>query len=367
MGLPLKFRAEKKMVKRIEKMRKKMFTLVEIVLALMVTAVGIIGVMALFPVGLQKNKESISNRSAADAADQFLHSAVAKIGSDWETHNAFPLSISVADESDIFWSRDNWIESSNVDVKFSTINETDSFDYTINNTGMFRIAQITPGNITDFTAVIRSWKELVVVGDPRLNGDIMPWAVLEMNSDVGRGFDYGEEYVIKYNAGSSVTPGNFGCVNFSGGGGGGASQYQDYIANGGIEASVGDQFYPQTGNMVGPTVNGVNSRLAVTPYIRIPVVSSFPNGSSQQVIIVEFLPFKLVAVSGHGNSGATVKAVYIGEDNNGDGVEATSEKLTLKAEISWPYHLPYSARQKEIYSLMMFKAGHLNSIGINPY
>lgn len=85
-------------------------------------------------------------------------------------------------------------------------------------------------------------------------------------------------------------------------------------------------------------------------------------GASDTVTVVDFLPFKLLSTSGGGNAGAQVKAIYIGQDSIGNGSETTFEKINLKAEISWPAHIQYSLREKEIYSIMLFQGGNLNSI-----
>lgn len=261
----------------------KKFTMVEIVLAIMVAAVGVIGVMALMPIGLSKNKDTVYQRTAADAADQFLHQTAAKIRSNWKVHNAFPeVKNEQLSEDEIYWSEEDYlIESKATRIQFSAINVTDEFDPEVHQHGIFRVTHVTLNNdksLDDFVGVIKAWKEITIDGDQRLNGDIMPWGVVQFNDDIGRGFMYGEQYTLKYNSGGQVSSGNFGCVNFSGGGGGGAAQYQNHIENGGIEASVGDEYYPNTGNMVGPTIAGLETRLENSPYVLIPVVTEFGNG-----------------------------------------------------------------------------------------
>jgi hypothetical protein len=344
---------------------RKTFTLVEIALALMVASVGIIGIMALFPVGLAKNKETISTRSAADAGDQFLHTMAAEVRADWEVTDAFPDIMPTMAEDTIVWSNGTVLENSNATFNFSALNVSDDFDPLVNQDGLFKVTQTTPGNVVDFTGVIRSWKELVEIGDPRLNGDVMPFGLVDASGgtdDVGFGFMNSEEYTLKHNSNGGVTAGNFGALNFSGQQGGGASLYEQFIISGGNSVQVGETYSPETGNMVGKTISGMQSRLDPTPYIRVPVVTSFPNGASQEVAIIGFLPFKLVAVSGTGNTAAIIKAVYIGSDIDGNASSTSSYKLTLKAEVSWPYELPYASRQTETFSLTLFKGGYVYSV-----
>lgn len=49
------------------------FNMVEIALAMAVLALGVISIMALFPIGLSANRDSMAESYAADSADQFVH------------------------------------------------------------------------------------------------------------------------------------------------------------------------------------------------------------------------------------------------------------------------------------------------------
>lgn len=161
---------------------------------------------------------------------------------------------------------------------------------------------------------------IIKLGEDELksSGDIVPWGVVKSGEDENFGYTIGTEYVIKQSpATDPLTPGNFGCLDLDGNHGGGANDYLDRIKLG-YEGtiSIGDLIYPETGNMAGPTIDGVNYRLANGMVdIRIPVVSGFGNGQSSQVEILGFLNFKLMGsgIEGNGaNAKASVRAIFTG-------------------------------------------------------
>jgi type II secretory pathway pseudopilin PulG len=351
-------------------MKLKRFSLIEVVLALLVVAVGIVGIMALFPVGLSKNKESVHARSASDAADQFLHVMASNIGAEWSEVYSLPDALPSMSESNIQWSENSILPNSNTKIQFSSVNVTDNWNPNVHQDGVFKVSQITPSNIVDFTGVIRAWKELEVFENAMyqkpdiMQGDIMPFGIIaESTSDtVDYGFDEDKSYVVKAGPQGSLAPGNYGALAL---GGSGANVYLNNILNGYSSLSVGQIVDSQTGNIAGPTQTGIEQRLAATPYVRIPVITELNNGKSE-VEVLAFLAFKLSSVSVTANN-ASIEAQYLGpatigesDGSSGDATEITlspSYKLNLKCEISWPADLPYENRHKEIYSLKLTKVG----------
>lgn len=161
---------------------------------------------------------------------------------------------------------------------------------------------------------------LLKLGEDELQstGDIAPWGIVQAGNDEHFGYTPGTEYIIKQSpATEALAPGNFGCLDLDGNHGGGANDYENRIKFG-FEGSldIGDLIYPETGNMAGPTIDGVEYRIANGLIdIRIPVVSGFGNGQSSQVEILGFLNFRLTGsgVEGKGaNAKATVRAIYTG-------------------------------------------------------
>lgn len=73
-------------------------------------------------------------------------------------------------------------------------------------------------------------------------------------------FTYGQKVVLKGGSGNSVGPGNYGALAL---GGNGANTYRDNLASGyQSPLRVGDRVPTKPGNMVGPTEQGCNARMA---------------------------------------------------------------------------------------------------------
>lgn len=52
---------------------KEIFTLVEVTMAIAVMAIGMMGIMALFPIGFQATKNAVGDNYSSELADQFLN------------------------------------------------------------------------------------------------------------------------------------------------------------------------------------------------------------------------------------------------------------------------------------------------------
>jgi hypothetical protein len=166
---------------------------------------------------------------------------------------------------------------------------------------------------------------VIKLGEKELDpfgGGLAPWGVVPIVATDLKDFGYASNtvYIIKQSGGEALTPGNFGCLDLDGNHGGGANDYEDRIKYG-YEGTleIGDLIYPETGNMAGPTVDGVQYRIDNNLLdMRIPVVSGFGNGQSDQVEIIGFLNFRLTqgaTSEGNGNNArATVYAMYLGAD-----------------------------------------------------
>jgi Flp pilus assembly protein TadG len=154
-----------------------------------------------------------------------------------------------------------------------------------------------------------------VIGSPEAYTKVVPWGLLEGD------YAYGTEYTLKYGAPPELAPGNFGALGIDGPG---ANIYEDSIVNGTeTELTIGDWVDVETGNMAGPTRDGVEERVEgqqdyewstdlITPapeyalargdsqLIIIPIISHWPHGHSEQVQILGFKPFILSGYTGHG-------------------------------------------------------------------
>ncbi len=209
-----------------------------------------------------------------------------------------------------------------------------------------------------------------------------PWGVIpkDINDKKDFGFVIGSIYTIKYGSGQLTDAGqglngNFGALDvdsaFDDGHGGGASgkeyvdpndgrtyadNYEGWIKYGlnknkfpGLK--IGDELWPETGNMAGPTRDGVEYRIEHDMLdIRIPVVPSFPKGQSSMVTIIGFLNFRLSIVGGSGNN-ATVTGTYMGS-------EYAVDNASGELKISYGRIDPDNVSDNESQYLDNFKYGY---------
>jgi len=146
-----------------------------------------------------------------------------------------------------------------------------------------------------------------------------------------RDFKYGESYEIKYGGGEG-SQGNFGALAFSGYGG---NNYKYYLIHGyDGELTVGMEVPTEPGNMSGPTIDGILSRLNADKYrpecqcsenvardcqriLYLPIVDELDVNGRKGVKIVGFAAFYLEDVYGNGNEstirGKFIRIIYPGD------------------------------------------------------
>ena len=137
---------------------------------------------------------------------------------------------------------------------------------------------------------------------------------------VKQDFVYGTTYTLKVGGGDGFT-GNYGALALGGKGG---SNYRDnllYGYNGQIH--TGDWLYTETGNMAGPTKDGINYRVAQDAYatyetvrsdspriVVLPVLDSFDVNGRGEVLVVGFAAFFLEGATGSG-TGCSVQGKFM--------------------------------------------------------
>ena len=133
---------------------------------------------------------------------------------------------------------------------------------------------------------------------------IVPFGIVKQS------FIFGQTYSLKAGAGGGYS-GNYGALAL---GGNGASVYQGNIQNGyNGQLDVGDWISTETGNMSGPTNQGVNYRIGLdraatiatvakdSPRIVVvPVIDSIEVNGRNEVLIVGFAAFFLEGTGGQG-------------------------------------------------------------------
>jgi len=151
-------------------LKKRRFSMVEIVLALIVAIVGVIGLIGLFPLGLDSNRKSAGDSYASDSTEQFLHFMASAVKVDDNMLNAYPEhKDDSVDTMTCTWSdtltdpadqSDPLMYNDQVRILFP-LNTGDTaatvFDPSMHNTGVFKLQQLTGGNI-DFECIMYIWQ-----------------------------------------------------------------------------------------------------------------------------------------------------------------------------------------------------------------
>lgn len=134
---------------------------------------------------------------------------------------------------------------------------------------------------------------------------VVPFGVVRQN------FIYGTPYILKEGGGSGYN-GNFAALAL---GGNGSPIYQTNIKQGyQRQLKIGDWVSTETGNMSGPTSEGVEYRMALDPnaafetveessgrILIIPIIDSLEVNGRSDVLIVGFAAFFLQGVGGRGS------------------------------------------------------------------
>jgi len=131
-------------------MKKQYFNLVEIILALGVIAVGMTGVLVLFPTGLNSVNSATADNSAPDAVQYLAGYLESCIRRDWR--NGVTTTV-----TNLPTGKPGAAESFNT----SPVNNTPIYTSTSATAGIFKYEQIHTVDgqpVTDFSAAARVWK-----------------------------------------------------------------------------------------------------------------------------------------------------------------------------------------------------------------
>ena len=141
------------------------FNMVEIVIALAIIMVALIGIMGLIPPSIKAGQDAVNRSNAADAADQFLRYMASRLAQNWNEEVAFPSEKPTGNDQEMVFSSESLIADAKMRIYFETPNELASWNPEVNNNGVFKIVQMTGENNTDFKGVLRAWKELTEYGE----------------------------------------------------------------------------------------------------------------------------------------------------------------------------------------------------------
>jgi Tfp pilus assembly protein PilV len=151
------------------------FTLVEITMAMGIIAIGMVGVMALLPIGFNATRDAMGDNYSSDMADQFLHYTAIQCkmpnpaaGDPWDwtdpTHFLKKLpTMNSARINTTTYKGDSTITTDETSVAIDWDNP-DLMNIcqgaTSPTTGTYGIIQQS-GTITDFKAIVRIWQSAI--------------------------------------------------------------------------------------------------------------------------------------------------------------------------------------------------------------
>jgi len=136
------------------------FTLIEIVIAIAILAIGVTSVMSLFPVTLHHTKNSIAQNYSALEAENIFAFLSREAYTDWSILNSIPGSIPSSK-----FNKDS--------ISTWTKLEADLYDDSDTTDGRYGI-KVQTNDVTDMTGEILLWKSQLT--DVPETGDIQPYS-----------------------------------------------------------------------------------------------------------------------------------------------------------------------------------------------
>lgn len=231
-------------------------SVIVIVAAAMVLLLGIAALVV--DVGfLYYNKVALSN--AADAA------ALAGV-------QELPKDHTKATETAVSYAASNGVETSQVSAEVLSGGRSIRVETS-------RVVPLAFAKILGFRSTTVTASAKASVGATKGCQGVAPFGVVETD------FEFGKGYTMKYSPKDSglTGPGNFGALQL---GKSGASNYLENIIEGYPERlEVGDEIPTEPGNMAGPTVEGVNSRINACNHEPKCTYDHFVKGCSRLLLV----------------------------------------------------------------------------------
>lgn len=125
----------------------RFFNMVECALALAVVAIGVVSIVALFPVGLEATRDAIADNYAANSADDFLHffkGQMQTTSTGWSYYSSPTVLPGTK-------------PGSSEPTSWNTLSETPLVENDSGTPGVFR-GQIKNGATIDFSGIFRVWR-----------------------------------------------------------------------------------------------------------------------------------------------------------------------------------------------------------------
>ena len=173
-----------------------------------------------------------------------------------------------------------------------------------------------------------SVESIAAVSSPRSVNCAIPFGLEESYL---QGRDYGDILTITRDEPGDLDPGNWGKLQL---GDGNLSSYPDFLAamvspNCNLPAAVGDQVTPATGYAA--IEDGFDYRITHAPYVVLPVVTDFGQGTSDEVTIKGFALLRLISQTGRLNAGSGGGSIGNGQGaGNGNSGSGRNWELTFE-------------------------------------
>ena len=150
------------------------FSMVEMVLALGVIAIGAVSIMALFPVGLTASRDAVGETYATDSADQFLHYFVGALrasGFTWmqfttdPANRARPTSPEPASWKPVYAGGNLYWENALIpDPQY------------------YKMIQKAPGaSVVDFSGIYRVWYDQIILDGTPISPNVAIGVYIEVS------------------------------------------------------------------------------------------------------------------------------------------------------------------------------------------
>lgn len=166
-----------------KQIRKNPFNMVEVALAMAIIAIGLSGILVLFPVGINASKSAIADNNLADIAEYIMGYLQAGCNTDWiklaknppgegtsanyPFANALPTSASTVGDSGITLDNDGKNSTFPTPVPGSN---ADSANLFAGADGTFLYRQMS-NDVVDFAAIVKVWRENINFYVPQINTD----------------------------------------------------------------------------------------------------------------------------------------------------------------------------------------------------
>jgi hypothetical protein len=154
----------------------------------------------------------------------------------------------------------------------------------------------------------------------------------------------GKEYTLKFNAPpddkSGLGAGNFGALDLDGNNGGGANDYRERLKHGYKQVlKVGDIIIPESGNMAGPTEQGVSHRLNGCSHFPRCTIHHYEEDCPRVVVIPVYEIYEMQNKNKVKSMKIVGFAAFLLKDYSEEG-KGNNSKATIKGYFLHDYVIP---------------------------